>query len=110
MRFSQFAGGILRLSPESADKIDADQMLDEAAQALAVPGSCIRSDRDVENIRAGRAEAQRAQMEAAAAAEAGRQAPGYADALKTLSETPAGGANALEALIGAAGQTNGGML
>ncbi len=58
----------------------------------------------------GSIKAQRAQMEAAAAAEAGRQAPGYADALKTLSETPAGGANALEALIGAAGQTNGGML
>lgn len=110
MRFSQFAGGILQLSPESADKIDADQMLDEAAQALAVPGSCIRSDRDVQRIREERAEAQRAQMEAAAAAEAGRQAPGYADALKTLAETPAGGASALEALVGAAGQTNGGMI
>jgi len=110
MRFSQFAGGILQLSTASADKIDADQMLDEAAHALAVPGGCIRSDRDVQRIREERAQAQREQMEAAAAAEAGRQVPGYADAAKTLSETPAGGASALETLLGATGQTSGGML
>jgi len=110
MRFSSFAAGILQLSPDSADKIDTDQMIDEAAQALAVPGGCIRSDRDVERIREERARARREQMEASAMAEAGRQAPGYADALKTLSETPAGGATALEALAGAAGPTGGGML
>lgn len=110
MRFSQFAGGLLAASPESADKIDFDQMLDEAAQALAVPGGCVRSDRDVQQIREARAQAAREQMQAAQQAELGRQVPGYADAAKKLSETPAGGTSALEALLGAAGQTGGGML
>jgi len=110
MRFSQFASGILQASPDSALKIDFDQMLDEAAQALAVPGSVIRSDKDVAKMREARRQAAAEQQEAAARAEMGRQAPGYADAAKTLSETPAGGTNALEALIGASARTGGGML
>ncbi len=110
MRFSQFAGGLLAASPASADTIDFDQMLDEAAQALAVPGGCIRSDADVRKIRERRAQAEQEMQQAAARAELGRQAPGYADAAKTLSETRAGGASALETLLGAAGPTGGGML
>jgi len=110
MRFSQFAGGLLAASPESADKIDFDQMLDEAAQALAVPGGCIRSDADVRKIRERRAQAEQEMQQAAARAELGRQVPGYADAAKTLSETRAGGASALETLLGAAGPIGGGML
>lgn len=110
MRFSQFASGLLAASPASADKIDFDQMLDEAAQALAVPGGCIRSDADVRKIRERRAQAEQEMQQAAAQAELGRQAPGYADAAKTLSETRAGGASALETLLGAAGPTGGGML
>ena len=110
MRFSQFAAGILQSNPDSAMKIDFDQMLDEAAQALAVPGSVIRSDKDVERMRAARAEALQEQQQAATMAEMGRQAPGYADAAKKLSETPTGGTTALEALMGANQQTTGGML
>ena len=56
------------------------------------------------------AQAAREHMEAVQRAEAGRQVPGYADAAKKLSETPAGGTNALEALLWAAGPTGGGML
>lgn len=110
MRFSSFAAGLLNASPSAADKIDFDQMLDEAAQALAVPGGCVRSDRDVKAIREARAREKAEMAQAAARAEMGRQVPGYADAAKKLSETPAGGANALEALVGAAGQTGGGLL
>lgn len=110
MRFSQFAGGVLALNPDSALKIDFDQMLDEAAAALAVPGSVIRSDKDVARLLEAARDAQARLQEDAARAETGRQVPGYADAAKTLSETPAGGTNALEALLGSAGASGGGLL
>jgi hypothetical protein len=110
VRFMSIAQGVLTVRPAAADKIDFEQLLDEAAEALGVPGSVIRSDKDVEKLRARAARDLERERQAAALAEAGRQAPGYADAAKKLSETPAGDGTALEALAGAAGRTGGGLL
>ena len=78
MRFSQFAGGILRLSP-SADKIDADQMLDRPPRRWPC--------RIVHPQRQGRGEyprgtRERTPNETAARRGQGNRAPGCADALK----------------------------
>jgi hypothetical protein len=110
IRFNQFAAGVIQINPGSALKINFDQMLDEASTALAVPGSVIRSDKEVQKMRDQIALEKQQAQQAAAAAEMGRQIPGYADAAKKLSETTAGGTNALESLLGANRQTSGGLL
>lgn len=47
---------LVQASPETLDKIDADQMVDELAQRMGVPASVIRSDEQVAEIRRRRAE------------------------------------------------------
>ena len=75
---------------EVLDKVDVDQMVDELATGLGVPGKVIRADPDVAQIRQQRAEAQAAQMqqqqqmlEAQAAVQ---NAQGMANAAKTVND------------------------
>lgn len=56
------------------DKINLEQMVDELATGLGAPGSVIRSDEDVEKIRADRAKQQAASQEQAAMANLAREA------------------------------------
>lgn len=56
--------------PEVLDKIDADQVVDELARGISAPGSIVRSDEQVAEIRRARAEQQQAMQEQAAALEA----------------------------------------
>ena len=77
-------------SLEVLDKVDVDQMVDELATGLGVPGKVIRADSDVAQIRQQRAEAQAAQMqqqqqmlEAQAAVQ---NAQGMANAAKTVND------------------------
>ncbi len=77
-------------SLEVLDKVDVDQMVDELATGLGVPGKVIRADSDVAQIRRQRAEAQAAQMqqqqqmlEAQAAVQ---NAQGMANAAKTVND------------------------
>ncbi len=77
-------------SMDILDKVDVDQMVDELATGLGVPGKVIRADSDVAQIRQQRAEAQAAQMrqqqqmiEAQAAVQ---NAQGMANAAKTVNE------------------------
>ena len=77
-------------SLEILDKVDVDQMVDEIANGLGVPGKVVRSDEDVAEIRRARAEAQQAQMaqqqqmiEAQAAVQNAR---GLADVAKTVND------------------------
>ena len=84
---SQVAG------PGVLDKIDFDQAIDEFADMQGVPPTIIRSDDQVEAIRAGRAAAEQAQRNA-------EEIPGQAKAIKDLSEAQVGpdGGSALDAL------------
>jgi len=77
-------------STDILDKVDVDQMIDELATGLGVPGKVIRADSDVAQIRRQRAEAQQAQMrrqqqmlETQAAV---RNAQGMANAAKTVND------------------------
>lgn len=110
MRFMNFASGVIQISPKSARKIDFDQVIDEASTALAVPGSCIRSDKEVQRIDEAEAAQQRELQAQMARAEIGKQVPGYAAAAKDLSQTPTADGNALETLLGANARTEGGLL
>ncbi|MBQ9452752.1 MAG: head-tail connector protein [Desulfovibrio sp.] len=79
--------------PSVLDKLDVDQVVDELATGLGVPGKVVRADADVEKIRQLRAQQQAAMQEQAAqaqeAATAATQAKGMADAAgaaKTVGE------------------------
>lgn len=66
-RFVQFAGAVVTLKPQAADKVDGDQMLDEYADALGVPPTVVVSDDAVEAKREADAQQQQMMQTAAAA-------------------------------------------
>jgi hypothetical protein len=92
----RFAGNIatviMPVAPSISDKVDWDQWADETATAMGLPARIVRSDEDVESLRAARAQEQ----QAAAAAE---RLPAVAGAAKQLSETRLGQDSALDALL-----------
>lgn len=100
IKLADFIGIIAPISPDCVDKIDADQAVDEAASALAVPAGVLRDDKSVGQIRGARqaaaAQEQQAEMQM-------RGLPGAARAAKDLSQTPVGGGTALDAAMAAAG-------
>lgn len=91
-RFAGFGQGLLQVSPESADKIDFDQMIDVYGDRLSLQPGIIRSDDKVAALRQGRAQAQQEQQ-AAATIQQG------AAAMKDLSGASMEGDNALTRLI-----------
>jgi hypothetical protein len=91
-RFAGFVSQIAANDPQVMDKVDSDQMIDEYGDAVGVSPNIVRSDEEVENIRAQRAQAQRAQQQAEAV-QAG------ASAVKDLSQADMSGQNALTALV-----------
>lgn len=97
-RFAGFAGNLAAVYPGAADKIDADQILDEYAAATGVPPAVVRSDDDVAALRQARAEAE-AQKQAQAQAMATAQQ--VVDGAATLSKADMRGDNALTRLAGA---------
>ena len=54
---------IAQLNPEILDKLDMDQVVDELARGIAAPGSVVRSDEQVAEIRQARAEQQAAMQQ-----------------------------------------------
>jgi hypothetical protein len=99
-QFLQLVGQLASAKPDVLDKLDADQMVDEAASMLGVPAGVVVPDEVVAKIRQQRAQ-QQAQMQAAAmAAEAAKAAPGATRAVKDLAETPVDGRPALDAIMG----------
>lgn len=91
---------VAQIIPSAVDKFDADQTIDEACEAIPESAAVIRDDKDVEDLRAKRAEAQ----QAAAAAEAAAKAlPGIGAGVRDLANAPVGNASALDAAIGATG-------
>lgn len=90
-------GNIAAIHPEALDKIDFDQAVDEYADRVGAPPSIVRSDDMVAQIRAQRAEQQRAQQIAEQGAPALQQG---AEAAKLLSETDVNAPSLLSAITG----------
>jgi hypothetical protein len=92
-QFVAFAGNLAAVHPSILDKVDFDQAVDEYGDMLGVTPKIIRSDDDVEELRAARSQQmqQQAQME---------QAGQMVDAAKTLSETDVTTPNGLTQMIG----------
>ncbi len=79
---------LAQANPDVLDKLDLDQVVDELARGIAAPGSVVRSDSDVEDIRKARAE-QQAQMQQQQMAMAQQQQ--MIDAAKIPTEGTLGG-------------------
>jgi hypothetical protein len=94
-RFLGVAAQVVASSPETMDKIDFDQVIDEYADILSIRSGIVRPDEQVEEMRVERAEreAQRQQME---------QAQAMAGAARNLSQAPMEGNTALTQLLGQA--------
>lgn len=82
-RFFAFAAQVLTVAPESAAKVDFDQMLDEYANDVGVAPKIVRSDDDVAGLR----EAQQQKQRAAEMAAMAKPMADGAQAMKTLAET-----------------------
>lgn len=98
-RFSQIAFNVIRANPETADKVDMDQLIDEYAKRLSLPPGIVRSDERVEEIRANRAEQQRQQQMQQAMQQMTQGA-------KDLSQSNLEGDNALNRLLQQSGAGN----
>jgi hypothetical protein len=62
-QFVQFVGQIAQAMPSVLDKVDADSLIDEAADSLGVPAAVVISDEDVAGVRQARMEQQRQQQQ-----------------------------------------------
>lgn len=95
-RWIALGGNLAGIKPEVVDKIDADQIMDEAASVLGVPNRLVVTDEKVEALRKARADAQMAQEQGAAGLATVQGA-------KLLSETDVGGGqSALQQMLGMA--------
>lgn len=93
-RFSGFVAQLAQASPEVMDKFDADQAVDEYADAIGVNPNIVLTDDEVMDIREQR-EQQIAIQQAAAMAGPAKDGT---QAIKNLAETDTGNGSALEAL------------
>jgi hypothetical protein len=100
-RFAGFVGNLAGVyavgatETPVADKLNTDQLVDEAATALGVKPEVVRSDDQVAAIRARRAQAQQAAAQA-------QGTQGLVEGAKTLSEVDTSSDNALTRLLGPA--------
>ena len=95
-RFANFSASIAQVKPSVLDKIDADQMIDVYADITSVPPGIVRSDEEVAQLRAERAEAAEQQRQLETLAAGGQVAKDLAGA-KTNED------NALTAITGKSG-------
>lgn len=98
---TSYAMELMNLDPGVADKIDADQSLDEFNRMVGAPVKSIRTDEEVAQMRQQRAQAaaERQQREQQSAQLAGLAQA--AQTAKTLSDTDTSGPNALTKLSAA---------
>ncbi len=87
---------LAQAAPQVVEKIDADQVIDEYADLTGVPPEVVRSDDQVQQLRAERAQQEQAAQEAALAREG-------AAAAKDLAAADTEGKNALTDLVAAGG-------
>lgn len=91
-RFLGMASQIVAFAPQTIDKIDTDQAIDVYAELTSVVPGIVRSDEQVAEIRAQRAEAQ-------AAAQQGQNLESAAKSAKDLSQASLENNNALVELL-----------
>jgi hypothetical protein len=65
-KFLGVLGIIGQLKPESVDKLNADELIDNYADVLSIPPQIVMSDEQIQDLRAARAEAQAAKEQSAA--------------------------------------------
>lgn len=94
-RLVGFVGNVAAAAPDSLDKLDIDQCIDEYADMVGSPPRAVRSDDEVAAIREQRQQAQQAQQLAALAQPMAQAAQGA----KALSETNVTDVNALTRLL-----------
>lgn len=92
-RYAQFVGGLKAVFPEVGDKVNADQLVDEYADAVGVVPTVVRGDEEVDAIRQQRAKQQQA-------AEQQQQLATGIQGAKVLSETQLTPDNALGRIVG----------
>jgi len=102
-RMATFAGNIAQFSPEALDKFDADQAMDEYADAIGVSPNIILSDDEVLDVRQQR-ERQLMMQQAAAMAAPAKDAT---QAVKNLADAEQRDGSALDGLTGAIQQAGG---
>lgn len=101
-RLAGFVGNLVAVVPTAIDKLNAEQMIDEYAIAEGVKSNLVRSDEEVDQIRAQR-------QEQAKAAQALDSMTTAAQGAKTLSETDMEGNTALSQILGAMGAPSSGL-
>lgn len=94
--FVAFVTPIVQASPETLDKVDLDELVEEAADMYGVPAKVIVPDEQVQQKRDARAKSQQAAQQAQTAQTA-------ASAAQTLSQTDTSGKNALTDILGQLG-------
>jgi hypothetical protein len=94
-RAASFAGQVAQVDPSILDDIDNDELMRQYFDASGVPPKILRDPKDVATLRAQR-------QQQAAAQQAAESAPKVAGAVKSLSQSPTTGDNALAALLGKA--------
>jgi hypothetical protein len=88
-----FAGNLSAANPEILDRLNFDEALEDYAESYGFPQKALRSDAEVEEIRAQRAQAQQAAVQQQMITENSANA-------KVLSETQVGNNSALDAILG----------
>ncbi len=88
-RLMEAGASLAQVAPESLDKLDTDQMLDELAERLGAPARATRDDRAVAAMREARAQQQQ-QMQQMAMLQAGADAAGKLGRAQVTPETALG--------------------
>lgn len=100
-RVAGFVGNLAQALPETLDKFDADEAVDQYAQQIGVTPRVVRSDAKVAEMRAARAQAAQQEKALAQAQQVAQLTEQGAKGAQLLSETRTGaGASALDVLTG----------
>ena len=105
-QFMGVVGQVAQLSAQGAqnpalDKVDFDEAIEQAANAIGVPPAIVRTDAAVEQIRAVRAKQQADQAAQEQQAATAQAALAHSQSISNLAGSPMGQGSALDAAIGA---------
>jgi hypothetical protein len=95
-KFTTYIGTIAQMTAEGSqnpamDKADFDVMIEEYGKATNIPPECVRSDADVEKIRAQRQQQQEQEQQQEQAAQQAQNMQAHATAANKLGTTPGPG-------------------
>lgn len=99
-RLASFVGNLAAARPDSLDKLNVDQIVEQYADMLGTPPDLLLNADEVAQVRAQRAEAQQRAQQQQVAAQVG---PDMAKSAELLSRTDVNGTSALNRLLAAQG-------